>query len=190
MRKSLFFGMRLVLIAIMLPANLSAQETIGHREGIWTDSVVVDTDVDEVIEIVDSAYNDEADIEVDSVLLAEFSLGSILDAADNQSVKTDGNGWFIHSLYFMDKKNWKIRAKYRKELGEPRWYYYELDSVDDYEVLSDAANPFLMLKTFESDTIAKEFTFYGDTIRIYHYGDYPQESPKYSLLIVTKKEGR
>ena len=52
MRKSLFFGMRLVLIAIMLPANLSAQETIGHREGIWTDSVVVDTDVDEVIEIV------------------------------------------------------------------------------------------------------------------------------------------
>ena len=190
MRKCSFFGMWLVLAAFKLPVNLSAQEVVGSDDSIWADSVADDNDVDEVIEIVDSAYNNEEDIEVDSVLLAECPMGKASDGADNQRVKKGGNGWMIHSLYFMDMNSWKMRAKYRKEMDEPRWYYYEHDSVDDYEVFSDAANSFLILKTFESDAIAKEFTFHGDTIRIYHYGDYPQESPKYSLLIVTKREGR
>lgn len=159
------------------------------------DSLVVDNDVDDigevddVIEIVDSAYTDEEGIVVDNVLMAERLVGgNVMDAGDNQSAKKGENGWQIHSLYFMDRNSWKMRAKFRKELNEPRWYYYEPVYIDDYEVLSDAAQSLLMLKTFESDDMVKAFTFHEDSIKIYHYGDYPKDTPKYSLLVVTIKE--
>ena len=190
MAKKLFFVSVLLLTVIMLTCNLSAQEIVGLGDGIGADSAAVDNDVDEVIEIVDGTYAIDDDIEIDSVVMAEHPIGNVTDAGGNRSVKKDGNRWMIHSLYFMDMKDWKIRAKFRKELNAPRWYYYEPVYVDDYEVLSDAAQPFLMLQTFESDDVAKTFTFCGDSIRIYRCGDYPKESPKYSLLIVTKKEGR
>lgn len=195
MAKKLFFVSVLVLTAIMLTTSLSAQEAVDSEESAWADSVVVDNnvddigEVDEVYEIVDSAYTDEEGIEVDKVLMAERLVGgNVMDAGDNQSAKNGENGWLIHSLYFMDRNSWKMRAKFRKEWNEPRWYYYEPVYVDDYEVLSDAALPFLMLNTFESDKVAKAFTFHEDSIRIYHYGDYPKENPKYSLLVVTIKE--
>ena len=169
MVKKLFFVSVLVLAAIMLTTNLSAHEAVDSEESVWADSVVVDNDVDdidevdevdEVYEIVDSAYTDEEGIEVDKVLMAERLVGgNVMDAGDNQSAKKGENGWLIHSLYFMDRNSWKMRAKFRKELNEPIWYYYEPVYVDDYEVLSDAAQPFLMLKTFESDDVAKAFTF-------------------------------
>lgn len=197
MVKKLFFVSVLVMAVIMLTTNLSAHEAVVPDESVWDDSLVVDNDVDDigevddVIEIVDSAYTDEEGIVVDNVLMAERLVGgNVMDADNNQSEKKDENGWLIHSLYFMDRNSWKMRAKFRKELNEPRWYYYEPVYVDDYEVLSDAAQPFLMLQTFESDDVGKTFTFCGDSIRIYRCGDYPKESPKYSLLIVTKKEGR
>lgn len=197
MAKKLFFVSVLVLTAIMLTTSLSAQEAVDSEESAWADSVVVDNnvddigEVDEVYEIVDSAYTDEEGIEVDNVLMAERLVGgNVMDDDGNQSAEKGENGWLIHSLYFMDRNSWKMRAKFRKELNEPRWYYYEPVYIDDYEILSDAAQPFLMLQTFESDDVAKTFTFCGDSIRIYRCGDYPKESPKYSLLIVTKKEGR
>ena len=195
MAKKLFFVSVLVLTAIMLTTSLSAQEAVDSEESAWADSVVVDNnvddigEVDEVYEIVDSAYTDEEGIEVDKVLMAERLVGgNVMDAGDNQSAKEGENGWLIHSLYFMDRNSWKLRAKFRKELNEPRWYYYEPVYVDDYEVISDAAQPFLMLKTYESDDVAKAFSFHGDTIRIYRCGNYPKENPQYSLLVVTIKE--
>lgn len=198
MTKKLFFVSVLALAAIMLTTNLSAHEAVVSEESVWADSVVVDNDVDdidevgevdEVVEVVDSAYTDEEGIEVDKVLMAErLDGGNVMDAGDSLSAKKGENGWLIHSLYFMDKKDWKLRAKFRKELNAPRWYYYEPVYVDDYEVLSDAAQPFLMLQTFESDDVAKTFTFCGDSIRIYRCGDYPKDTPKYSLLVVTIKE--
>ena len=200
MAKKLFFVSVLVMVVIMLTTNLSAHEAVVSEESVWADSLVVDNDVDdinevgevdEVFEIVDSAYTDEEGIEVDNVLMAEPLVGgNLMDDDGNQSAEKGENGWLIHSLYFMDRNSWKMRAKFRKELNEPRWYYYEPVYIDDYEILSDAAQPCLMLKTFESVDVAKTFTFCGDSIRIYRCGDYPKESPKYSLLIVTKKEGR
>lgn len=195
MAKKLFFVSVLVLTAIMLTTSLSAQEAVDSEESAWADSVVVDNnvddigEVDEVYEIVDSAYTDEEGIEVDKVLMAERLVGgNVMDAGDNQSAKEGENDWLIHSLYFMDRNSWKLRAKFRKELNEPRWYYYEPVYVDDYEVLSDAAQPLLMLNTFEPDNVTKAFTFHEDSIRIYRCGDYPKENPKYSLLVVTIKE--
>lgn len=200
MTKKLYFVSVLVLTAIMLTTSLSAHEAVDSEDSVWADSVVVDNDVDEigevddvdeVFEIVDSAYTDEEGIEVDNVLMAEPLVGgNVMDDDGNQSAEKGENGWLIHSLYFMDRNSWKMRAKFRKELNEPRWYYYEPVYIDNYEILSDAAQPCLMLKTFESVDVAKTFTFCGDYIRIYRCGDYPKESPKYSLLIVTKKEGR
>lgn len=194
MTKKLFFLSVLALAAIMLTTNLSAQKAVDLEDSIWADSVVVDNDfddideVDEVVEVVDSAYTDEEGIEVDNVVTTERPAISMSDADANQSVIKDGNGWMIHSLYFMDRNSWKMRAKFCKDLNEPRWYYSEPVNVDDYEVLSDAAQPFLMLKTFESSNVAKAFTFHEDSIRIYYYGDYPKDTPKYSMLVVTIKE--
>ncbi len=198
MTKKLFFVSVLALAAIMLTTNLSAHEAVVSEESVWADSVVVDNDVDdidevgevdEVVEVVDSAYTDEEGIEVDKVLMAErLDGGNVMDAGDSLSAKKGENGWLIHSLYFMDRNSWKLRAKFRKELNEPRWYYYEPVYVDDYEVLSDAAQPLLMQNTFKPDNVTKAFTFHEDSIRIYRCGDYPKENPKYSLLVVTIKE--
>jgi len=195
MAKKLFFVSVLVLTAIMLTTSLSAQEAVDSEESAWADSVVVDNnvddigEVDEVYEIVDSAYTDEEGIEVDKVLMAERLVGgNVMDAGDNQNAEEGENDWLIHSLYFMDRNSWKLRAKFRKELNEPRWYYYEPVYVDDYEVLSDAAQPLLMQNTFKPDNVTKAFTFHEDSIRIYRCGDYPKENPKYSLLVVTIKE--
>ena len=67
--KRLFFWNVLALAAIMLPANLMAQEVIEPVDSIWIDTVAVDyNDIDEVIEIVDTVYVDEDDMIVDSVL--------------------------------------------------------------------------------------------------------------------------
>ena len=69
MMKRLFFGNVLALAAIMLPANLMAQEVIEPVDSIWIDTVAVDyNDIDEVIEIVDTVSVDEDDMIVDSVL--------------------------------------------------------------------------------------------------------------------------
>ena len=83
----------------------------------------------------------------------------------------------------------KRRAKFRKVLNEPRWYYQEIDSVEDYKVLSDAAHPYLMQNNYELGELKSSFIYDGDTIRIHRCGDYPLENPKYSLLVVTIKKG-
>lgn len=122
--------------------------------------------------------------------LVDYPVDYVADSTQNALINGEGAGWKIHSLYFMDRETWKIRAKYRKEYNGPRWYYYELDSVKEYKVLSDAAHPFLMQKTYDSDDIAKTFTCHGDTIRIHHCDNHPVENPQYALLVVTKKEGK
>ena len=70
MIKSLFFRTWLVLAAVLLPPNLSAQKIMEPLDSVWIDSVAVDVnDVDEVIEVVDSVYVDEDDMIIDSVLI-------------------------------------------------------------------------------------------------------------------------
>ena len=69
MIKSLFFRTWLVLAAVLLPTNLSAQKIMEPVDSVWADTVAVaDNDVDEVIEVVDSIYIDEDNLIVDSVL--------------------------------------------------------------------------------------------------------------------------
>lgn len=69
MAKSLFFRTWLVLAAVLLPTNLSAQEIMEPVDSVWADTVAVaDNDVDEVIEVVDSIYIGEDDLIVDSIL--------------------------------------------------------------------------------------------------------------------------
>ena len=69
MIKSLFFRTWLVLAAVLLPANFSAQEIMEPVDSVWADTVAVaDNDVDEVIEVVDSIYIGEDDLIVDSIL--------------------------------------------------------------------------------------------------------------------------
>lgn len=69
MIKSLFFRTWLVLAAVLLPTNLSAQEIMEPVDSVWADTVAVaDNDVDEVIEVVDSIYIDEDDLIVDRIL--------------------------------------------------------------------------------------------------------------------------
>ena len=69
--------------------------------------------------------------------LTDYPVANVADSVRNVIANAEGVGWEIHSLYFMDRDTWKVRAKYRKELHGPRWYYYELDSVREYKVLSD-----------------------------------------------------
>ena len=69
MTKSLFLRTWLVLAAVLLPANLSAQEFLAPVDCVGTDTVAIDNnDVDEVIEIVDSVYVGVDDLIIDSVL--------------------------------------------------------------------------------------------------------------------------
>ena len=59
----------MVLAAVLLPANLSAQEIMEPVDSVRADTVAVaDNDVDEVIEVVDSIYIGEDDLIVDSIL--------------------------------------------------------------------------------------------------------------------------
>ena len=109
---------------------------------------------------------------------------------DEVSAHSKENSWEVVYLYFLDKQTKKPKAKYRKALYEPRWYYYELDSVEEYKVLSDVAHPYLMQGNYELGEIGRTFSIYGDSIRIHRCGDYPIEEPKYSLLVVTRKEGQ
>ena len=69
MIKSLFFRTWLVLAAVLLPANISAQDILEPVDSLWADTVAIDNnDVDEVIEVVDSVYIGEDDLIIDSVL--------------------------------------------------------------------------------------------------------------------------
>lgn len=69
MIKSLFFRTWLVLAAVLLPTNLSAQEIMEPVDSVWAETVAVaDNDVDEVVEVVDSIYIGEDDLIVDSIL--------------------------------------------------------------------------------------------------------------------------
>ena len=111
------------------------------------------------------------------------------DSACNVAMNSEGQDGQVYSLYFMDKTTKKIRAKFRKVLNEPRWYYQEVDSVEDYKVLSDAAHPYLMQNNNELGELKLSFIYEGDTIRIYRCGEYPLENPKYFLLAVTIKGG-
>ncbi len=114
---------------------------------------------------------------------------NMADSFSNVAMNPEGHEWKIYSLYFMDKNTMKRRAKFRKVLNEPRWYYQEIDSVEDYKVLSDAAHPYLMQNNYELGELKSSFIYDGDTIRIHRCGDYPLENPKYSLLVVTIKKG-
>lgn len=109
---------------------------------------------------------------------------------DEFSALSKENSWEVVYLYFLDKQTKKPKAKYRKALYEARWYYYELDSVEEYKVLSDVAHPYLMQGNYELGEMGRTFTIYGDSIRIHRCGDYPVENPRYSLLVVTRIEGQ
>lgn len=111
------------------------------------------------------------------------------ESVPNVVVNTEVHECRIHSLHFFNKNTGKRCVKFRKELNEPRWYYQEIDSVEDYKVLSDAAHPYLMQDNYELGELKSSFIYDGDTIRIHRCGDYPKENPKYSLLVVTVTEG-
>jgi hypothetical protein len=102
----------------------------------------------------------------------------------------ESDGWHIVSLYFLDKDSKRIKSKIRKSYFEDCWYSYELDSAGDYKMKSFVENPYLLIDTYKSKEIASTFTYDGDTIRIHRCGDYPKEkeNPKYSLLVVTRKD--
>ena len=70
MVKSCFFRTWLALAAVLLSANLSAQEIVEPVDSVWIDTVAVSAnDVDEIIEVVDSVYVGEDDEIIDSVLI-------------------------------------------------------------------------------------------------------------------------
>lgn len=97
MIKRLFFRTWLALAAIMLPANLSAQEIIeavdsiwvGAVDSVWCDTVAAkDNNVDEVIEVVDSIYVDEDDVIIDSVLTdTGEQVADTIDLSDSEKWK-------------------------------------------------------------------------------------------------------
>ena len=89
MIKRLFFRTWLALAAIMLPANLSAQEIIETVDSIWVDTVAVGVnDVDEVIEVVDSVYIGEDDEIIDSVLIdTGEQIADAIDLSDSEKWK-------------------------------------------------------------------------------------------------------
>ena len=70
MVKSCFSRTWLALAAVLLSANLSAQEIVEPVDSVWIDTVAVSAnDVDEIIEVVDSVYVGEDDEIIDSVLI-------------------------------------------------------------------------------------------------------------------------
>lgn len=121
--------------------------------------------------------------------IVESPVSIMIDSINHVAMNTEGNDWQIYSLYFIDKNTKMRRAKFRKVLNEPRWFYQEIDTIEDYKVLSDAAHPYLMQNDYELGELKSSFIYEGDTVRIHRCGDYPLENPKYSLLVVTVKEG-
>ncbi len=112
------------------------------------------------------------------------------DPISKVTTRSDGHDWQVFSLYFIDKNTKKRLAKFRKIWNEPQWYYQAVDSVEDYRVLSDIADPYIMGSSYELGELKSSFIYAGDSIRIHRCGDYPKENPKYSLLVVTVKEGK
>ena len=112
------------------------------------------------------------------------------DPISNVTTRSDGHDWQVFSLYFLDKNTKERLAKFRKVWNEPRWYYQAVDSIDDYKVLFDIADPYIMGSSYELGELKSSFIYGGDNIRIHRCGDYPKENPRYSLLVVTVKEGK
>ena len=122
--------------------------------------------------------------------IAESPFNGKVDPVCSTYRNLESDGWHIVSLYFLDKDSKRIKSKIRKSYFENCWYRYELDSAGDYKMKSSVENPYLLIDTYKSKEIASTFTYDGDTIRIHRCGDYPKEkeNPKYSLLVVTRKD--
>ena len=129
-----------------------------------------------------------AKLEFDEIVESPFN-GKV-DPVCSTYRNFEPDGWHIVSLYFLDKGSKRIKSKIRKSYFEDCWYSYELDSAGDYKMKSFVENPYLLIDTYKSKEIASTFTYDGDTIRIHRCGDYPKEkeNPKYSLLVVTRKD--
>ena len=112
------------------------------------------------------------------------------DPISDVTTKSEGHDWQVFSLYFLDKNPKQRLAKFRKVWNESQWYYQAVDSIEDYKVLSDIADPYIMGSSYELGELKSSFIYGGDSIRIHRCGDYPKENPRYSLLVVTVKEGK
>lgn len=120
--------------------------------------------------------------------IAESPFNGKVDPVCSTYRNFESDGWHIVSFYFLDKDSKRIKSKIRKSYFEDCWYSYELDSAGGYKMKSFVENPYLLIDTYKSEEIASTFTYDGDTIRIHRCGDYPKENPKYSLLVVTRKD--
>jgi len=120
--------------------------------------------------------------------IAESPINGKVDPVRSTYRNFESDGWHIVSLYFLDKDSKRIKSKIRKSYFEDCWYSYELDSTGDYKMKSFVENPYLLIDTYKSEEIASTFTYDGDTIRIHRCGNYPKETPKYSLLVVIRKD--
>lgn len=127
-----------------------------------------------------------AKLEFDEIV--ESPINGKVDPACSTCRNFESDCWHIVSLYFLDMDSKRIKSKISKSYFEDCWYSYELDSVGDYKRRSSVENPYLLIDTYKSEEIVSTLTFDGDTIRIHRCGDYPKENPKYSLLVVTKKD--
>ena len=67
--KKMFFWSALVLAVIILPSTLSAQVSVEDEVSVEVDTVATNYDeVDEVIEVIDSAAIDEDELAIDSLV--------------------------------------------------------------------------------------------------------------------------
>lgn len=67
--KKMFFWSALVLAVIILPSTLSAQVSVEEEVSVEVDTVATNYDeVDEVIEVIDSATIDEDELAIDSLV--------------------------------------------------------------------------------------------------------------------------
>ncbi len=112
----------------------------------------------------------------------------VADSMCDVAVNTNGNGWQVYAIYFLDKDTGRVKSKIRKVINGNRWYYFKCDSVGEYKVIKDV-DPFLLMADYELGNVAHSFTYGSDTIRLHRCGYFPKDNPNYSLIVVTRKEG-
>ena len=91
--------------------------------------------------------------------------------------------WSIREVVFMDKEDSAIKASVKMVRNGKRWYYYHLDSKDEYKVMARIADGiFLHGVELAPDSIST-FMFRGREARTELYRDYPGGEDSYDIAV-------
>ena len=112
------------------------------------------------------------------------------DPISDVTTKSEGHDWQVFSLYFLDKNTKQRLAKFRKVWNESQWYYQAVDSIEDYKVLSDIADPYIMGSSYELGELKSSWIFGGGSTGIHSGGECHEANRRYMWRLATGKEAK